>query len=310
MEDLMVADGPAHAGASTPGKDDARSSITRTTITPAPGSEAPAEAATAEAKRSWLDRLRPATHGELAAAQEPYGAASILRFTMATMLAILCLLTVGGAILMLLLWQQERASGVLTSQLDRTWDLFDMLRQIERWLALATIPVAVAWIAVATVNVRRGTGQRRSPIVAALSLPFGLLGIWIVGSEIVAEADDALGEGAGFVLQAIFIAVPLIMLERVTSAAEAKHRPLRVAAMISVCFLAQLQFLGGLSTIDQTSGSDEWGRLGAYMVIGGLLQVLGALAVNEAARSIEDGTQHRYTLRNRFGESLLAEAER
>jgi hypothetical protein len=38
--------------------------------------------------------------------------------------------------------------------------------------------------------------------------------------------------------------------------------------------------------------------------------VLGALSANEAARSIEEGTTHRYELRHRFGESLLAQAAR
>ena len=45
------------------------------------------------------------------------------------------------------------------------------------------------------------------------------------------------------------------------------------------------------------------------MIICALLQVLGSLSVNEAARSIEEGTDSRFQLRNRFGESLLAQAE-
>jgi hypothetical protein len=75
-------------------------------------------------------------------------------------------------------------------------------------------------------------------------------------------------------------------------------------------YLAQMQFLGGVSTVEQTADPTEWGRLGAYLVIGALLQVLGSLAANEAARAIEDGTGHRFRLRQRFGESLLAQAER
>ena len=34
------------------------------------------------------------------------------------------------------------------------------------------------------------------------------------------------------------------------------------------------------------------------------------LSVGEAARAIEEGTEHRYQLRHRFGESLLAQAVR
>ena len=80
-------------------------------------------------------------------------------------------LTVGGAILLLLLWQQSRDTGVLTSQLDRTWDLLGVLQDVERWVAYAVVPVAMAWIALAAINAGRATGNHRNPIVAALSLP-------------------------------------------------------------------------------------------------------------------------------------------
>jgi hypothetical protein len=301
--------GEASSRSSTVRQDEARATITRTTITPAPGTELAPEPAGERAP--LLARFRPpVVHGELGAAREPYPGPAVLRLVMSVLLTALCLLTVGGAILMLLLWQQERSAGVLTTQLDRTWDLFDLLRRVERWVAFAVVPVAVAWIAVATVNVRRATGQRRNPLVTAASLVVGVGGIWLIGSEIVAPATDVLGQAAGWVLQAVFVAVPLLFLERVTGTAEARHRPLRVTGVIAIVYLGHLQFLGGLSTIDQTSGPDEWGRLGAYLVIGALLLVLGALAANEAARAIEEGTEHRYQLRHRFGESLLAQAAR
>ena len=75
-------------------------------------------------------------------------------------------------------------------------------------------------------------------------------------------------------------------------------------------YIAHLQGLGGLSTIDKTTDPDKWGKLGAYLLIGGLIEVLGTLSANEAARAIEEGTEHRYQLRHRFGESLLAQAVR
>jgi hypothetical protein len=304
----MVADTGAHPGATTPGRDEARASITRTTITPAPGTEIAAPAP--EERRSPFDRFRRFTHGELTAARQPFTGVSTVRFVLACMLSALCLLTVGGAILVLLLWQQQRGPGVLTTQIERTWDLFDVLRTIERWTAFATVPVAVAWIAFATINVRRGTGHRRNPVTAALSLPVGLIGVWIVGSELVAKTDDPLAKGAGWVLQAVFMAIPLLALERVTGSAEGRHRPLRVAYLMAIALIAHLQFLGALSTIEETKDPLRWGRLGAYLVIAGLIQVVGSLAVNEAARSVEEGAENRYQLRNRFGESLLAQAER
>ena len=292
---------------STQRLDEARASITRTTITPAPGSEPPQ--ADPE-KRKLRDRVRDRSHGELTAAEEPIEAVSPIRFAMAVMLSAMCLLTVGGAILVLLLWQQDRASGVLTSQLDRTWDLFDVLREIEKWLAFAVVPVATAWIALAAVNVKRATGIRRNPIVAAVSLPIGCIGVWVVGKEIVAEADDWVGQTSGYVLQLVFLAIPLLALLRLAQAAEARNRPLRALYVVAAAYVAHVQFLGGLSTADQSSPSSDWGELGAYLIIAALIQVLGALSANESARAIEEGTKHRYDLRNRFGESLLSQATR
>lgn len=300
---------PANPGASTPGLDEARRTITRTTITPAPGTIAPT---VPEPTRTPLrDRLRRTRqHGELTAARQPLPGASILRLIMATLLSALCLLTVGAAILMLLLWQQHRDAGVLTTQIDRTWEIFGHLREVERIVAFGVVPVAVAWIVLATVNVHRATGQRRGPIVAGASLVVALAGVWLIGDQIVATADDDLGKASGILLQAVFLAIPLLALERVTETAEARHRPLRATYVIAVAYLAQLQGLGGLSTVDETSDPDRWSRLGAYLVIGALLQVLGSLSANEAARAIEEGTENRYQLRHRFGEALLAQALR
>lgn len=303
---------PPHPGSppTSHAADGAVPPITRTTITPAPGTE-PLEAAVEQPpRRSLGSLLRRVRHGDLDTAKEPYPGPSVLRAAMSTMLGLLCLVTVGGAILLLLLWQQDRASGVLSNQIDRTWELFDVLRVIERWVALALIPVAVAWILLAVINVRRATGRRRNPVIAAISLPVGLLGVWMVGEQIVAPADDIAGAAAGFVLQLVFLAVPLLALERVAESAEARHRPLRATFLIAAVHLAHLQFLGSLSTIDATTDHAEWPRLGGYLVIAALLLMLGALAANEAARSIEDGTLNRYQLRHRFGESLLADAER
>ena len=292
-------------GASTKAHDLARASITRTTITPAPGTKLPQD--DSQPRVSWRDRvnLRHVHRHDHPKAEAPFPGTSALRFAMATLLAVLCLLTAAGAILVLLLWQQDRASGVLTSQLNRTWDLFEVLREVERWFAFAVIPVAVAWTALAAINVRRATGLRRDPILAAISIPIGALGAWAVGDQVIAESSDWVGESAGFVLQAVIIAIPLLALERLAQAAAARQRPLRATYIMTLVFLAHMQFLGGLSTIDQTSGPDLWARLGAYLVIGALLLVVASLSANEAARAIEEATDQRYVLRHKFGESLL-----
>jgi hypothetical protein len=279
---------------------EARESITRESVAP-------------RSETSWqrfVDRLTGVYRGERTPAQEPYPGTSQLRIAMSGLFAILCTLTVGGAILLLLLWQQSRDTGVLTSQLDRTWDLLGVLQDVERWVAYAVVPIAMAWIALAAINAGRATGNHRNPTVAALSLPIGLFGIWFVGRELVAGSEDAVTQGAGWVLQLTLLGIPMIFLERITTAAEARHRPLRATFLIAAAFLAQLQFLGGLSTIDRGDATDRWGEIGAYLLICGLIQVLGSLAANEAARAVEDASMHRYQLRSRFSESLLAQAAR
>jgi hypothetical protein len=256
----------------------------------------------------FADRLRGVQRGDRAPAQPPIPGTHYLRLLMTMLLGTLCVLTVGGAVLLLLLWQQGRESGVLTSQIDRTWDLLDTLQTVERYVAFAVVPVAMAWIALAAVNVGRSTGNRRNPIVAALSLPVGLIGAWLIGREVIGDSDDAITRASGWVLQAVLLAVPLLFLVRLAVAAEARHRPIRATYVIGIGYLAQMQFLGGLSTIDRVDADGEWGKLGAYLMIGGLIQVIGTLSANEACRAVEDGTQHRYDLRSRFSESLLAQA--
>jgi hypothetical protein len=240
--------------------------------------------------------------------REPLAGPAVLRGIVATMLSLLCFLTVGGAILMLLLWQQQRESGVLQTQVERTWELFDWLVTIERWVAYAVVPVAMAWIVLVTVNIRRATGNRPNPVIAALSLPVGIAGVWYVGRELVAPADDIVGAVATFALQVVFILVPLVALLRLAVAADGRHMPMRVAAVLSAVVVAQIQFLAGLSTVDQTATSDEWARLGAFLIITALTQMLATLAANEGGRAIEEGTQHRFELRSHFGASVLAQA--
>ena len=285
------------------GSDDAPEPITNTTITPSPGTDTEQ----GSNHRSVLDHFKLPLKGRLSAPKPPLAGSRYLRLAMSVILAGLCVLTIGGSVLVLLLWEQERSSAVLTSQLDRTWDLFDVLRAAERYFALAVIPFAVFWIVLAVINVRRATGVRRDPLIAAGSLLVGIAGIWLIGSQIVAPADDWKGRVLGFALQISFASIPLLALERVSDAADARRRPLRAAYLFSLLYLANLQFLAGLATADRTTESTRWAELGAYLLIGGLLEAFAVLSVNEAARSIEEGSENRFALRERFGESVLAQ---
>ncbi len=220
----------------------------------------------------------------------------------------LSLLTLGGAVLMLLLWQQDRDAGVLTTQAERAWNLFGDLGSVERLLAFAIVPVVLAWSVLATFNVRRATGQRRSPVIPAVALAAAIGGVWYLGAELVVPAEDWIDRSIGYGLQTIAIVLPLLAFERIAEVAEARRRPLHVTTFLAITFVIVLQEMGGLSTVTATDDSTEWGMLGVKLVILALIQALGALAANEAARAIEDGTQHRYGLRSRFGESVLHQA--
>jgi hypothetical protein len=281
----------------------------RTTISPQPEidpTETPGRRAARRSMRNQQVQQRPAT--ALAQAEPPYPGARILRLALSGMLFGLSLLTLGGAVLVLLLWQQDRDAGVLTTQVDRVWGLFGDLASIERLLAFALVPVVLAWSVLATFNVRRATGQRRSPAVPAIALALAIGGVWYLGAELVVPAEDWIGRAVGYVLQAIAIVLPLIAFERIAEVAEARRRPMHVTVILAIVFVIALQELGGLSTVAATDDSSEWGMLGVRLVILALIQALGALAANEAARAIEDGTQHRYGLRSRFGESVLHQA--
>ncbi len=228
---------------------------------------------------------------------------------MSLLLGVLAMLTLGGGLLILLLWQEEQASGVLSNQIDHAWDLFETLRHTESMVALAAVPLATAWAALTTLNVRRGTAQRCNPVFVALSIPAAVVGVWWIGVGVVDAADDWATATGGVILQAIVMAVPLLAIERVARAAEGPRRPLRLAYVAMVAYLAMLPALGALSTIVPTDDPDEWSRLASYLIIAALIQILGAIAINSGFSSIEAASAHRYSLRKAFGENALLQPE-
>jgi hypothetical protein len=233
----------------------------------------------------------------------------MLRIATATALGALAMITLGAGVVLLLLWRQDRTSGVLSTQVERAWDLVDLLRGFELLIAVAVVPVAMAWAALATLNVRRATARRCNPVFAALSVPVAVGAVWAAGAAVVAPADDWPAATGGLILQATALALPVLVLERVARAAEGPRRPLRATYVAAVAYVAHLQGLGGLSTIERTDDPEPWGRLSAYLIMAALIQVFGAIAANEACRSIEGASQHRYELRRKFGESVLLQAQ-
>jgi hypothetical protein len=281
----------------------------RTTIVPMADGD-PTVPPARRAALGSLTRERVADTGrrQLTAAKPPIPGTRQLRLALSGILFLMSLATLGGAVVVLLLWQQYRDSGVLTTQIDRAWDLVENLRVVERALAFGVVPVALAWIVLATLNARRATGHRRNPAVPAIALVVGVVGIWMIGAEIVAVAESWIERSVGYLLQAVGVVLPLLALERVAEAAEARRRPMHVTALLAIAAVVVLQERGGLSTLVPTDDSDAWGMIGVDLVILALIQALGALGANETARAIEEGAQHRYQLRSRFSESVLAQA--
>ena len=224
---------------------------------------------------------------------------------MSLLLGVLAMFTLGGGVLILLLWQEDRASGVLSNQIDRAWDLFDNLRRIESIVAYAVVPLATAWAVLATLNVRRATARRCNPVIAALSIPAAVAGVWAIGAA-SRGARRRLGDRDRRTAPAgPRPRHPGDRARTCREAAEGPRRPLRMTYVAAVAYLAILQGLGALSTIVPTDDPDEWAHLAAYLIIAALVQIFGAIAANEACRSIEGASAHRFALRKAFGENVL-----
>ena len=245
---------------------------------------------------------------ELITIREPLPGATVMRMVAGVGMGVLVALSLAAGVLLLLLWQQDRSSGVLSTQVDRTWELVGHLQRIEAVVALLIVPFATAWAALATLNVRRVTGARRNPILVAATVPLAIGLAWYVGDRVTGPADDGVATGVGIALQVAVLAIVLVPLERVAAATEAARRPLRTGFAVVALALVHLWVLDALSTIEETADPAVWGRLGAYLLAGALLQAMAALALNEGGRSIEDAAQHRFNLRRTFGATIVGAA--
>ncbi|HEY3483955.1 MAG TPA: hypothetical protein VGK49_01170 [Ilumatobacteraceae bacterium] len=237
----------------------------------------------------------------------PVAGESPLRGVLAVSLAALALLTLTGGVLMLLLWRQERSSGVLTNQVDRTWNLFDDLGTVEQIVAVVALVAATSWMALALVNVSRVAARSTLAALMSLTLPASIAGVMVIRSTVVIPSEDWIGAAGGIALQALVLVFPLIALEYGAGLVDARRRPHRAAYVIGVLLLAHFEFLGGLSTVEFTDDADEWGLFAAYLVLAALLQVLGAMAANETCRSFQEAAEHRFESRRAFGETVVAQ---
>ncbi|MGI9644510.1 MAG: hypothetical protein ACR2O6_04290 [Ilumatobacteraceae bacterium] len=218
-------------------------------------------------------------------------AGNLLRLVMVTLLAGIALLSVVGALVMFLFWRETSDGLVLPSQRTRAWEVLDQLQVAESYIATALLVAVMAWTVVTVFNVRLASGRRRNPIIAMVSWPAAVAGIWAVADR-VGDASEPEVVVLGFIVQAALLYVPFFLLERSAVAIGTRRSPFRIVYAVGVVMLVHIQGLGGLSTIDQVSDVDQFGRLAAYLALGALVQLLSTLAVTEASLTISDAYEH------------------
>lgn len=263
------------------------------------------EAVTVAAGRRRLPGLQP---GRTAASASPrarrravtvdigtpitlWRGAARLRLLIVTLLAGLALLSVVGAAVMFMFWAEANDGGLAPGQRDRAWNALDALHGAARVVAFVLLSVTSVWTFVVVLNARRASGRRRNPLLAALAWPAAAAGIWIVADRLV--IDQSIGRViVGFAVQAAILAVPFALLERGADAVGARRTPIRITYVLGLVLLVHSQGLGGLSTIQETADTTQFGRLAGYLTLGALVELISIMAVTEACSSIEVACEH------------------
>ncbi len=230
--------------------------------------------------------------------------ADVLRLLMVTLVAGLALLSLVGAIVTGLLWMDSRDTGVLPAERQRTWDALDALRAASAGVIAALLVAVVAWTFVTVINVRRTTGRRFNPVLAAVLWPAAAGAVWWIADRVIVDAS--IGRVVlGFAAQAAVLSVPFLALERCADAVGARRTPLRIVYVLAVVLLIHVQGLGGLLRLPDSATTTEVGRLAGYLAIGALIQLCSTLAVTDACRALSRTCRHEADHHN-----MLVEARR
>ncbi|MEM8748226.1 MAG: hypothetical protein AAGF91_16105, partial [Actinomycetota bacterium] len=216
--------------------------------------------------------------------------ADLLRGALVALTAALVLVSIVGALVMFLFWQESRDGVVLPGQRTRAWDALAALRDVEQILALGLVGVAVVWTLVVVLNVRLSTGRRRNPLIAAASWPAAA---WVVITLAQRIDDDTSGGELLLIFggQILAIAVPFFLLSRAALTVGAQIGPIRVVGALVAVLVVHLQGLGGLSTIGVESDLARFGPLAGYLALAALLELLAVIAVSESSRVLVDGVR-------------------
>jgi hypothetical protein len=204
-------------------------------------------------------------------------------------LAGLALLSVVGALVMYLFWQEARDGVLLSTQSERAWDVLAMLHSAERLVAYAVVVAATVWTAIAVTNVRLASARRRNPLLASVMWPIAGFGVWAIADRWIVDGT-VVEVVVGFAAQAALLFVPFSFLERSADAVNARRNPFRLAYAFGVVLLVYVQGLGGLSTLSSSAEPREFGRLAGYLAVGALIQLVAMFAVSDATRSLIDGS--------------------
>ncbi len=233
----------------------------------------------------------------------------LLRVMLVALLAGLALLSVVGAAVTGLLWFDSRETGVLFSERQRAWDTLDALRAASTGGTAALLAVASAWTLVSVWNVRRASGRRRNPVIAAASWPAAAAATWWVADRVIADASVGTVI-LGFAAQAAVMAVPFLLLDRSAVAIDARRTPLRIMYGLVVVLLVHVQGLGGLSSLPDSVTTTDVGRLTGYLAIGALILLCSTLAVTEACQALAHACRHEVEHHNLIVDQYEAAAER
>ena len=137
----------------------------------------------------------------------------VLGVAITAVLAGLSLLSLIGAVVVFLFWQETQDGVLLPAQSDRAWDVVSLLHTFERNVALGLLALAMIWSFLAITNIRLASMRRRNPIFAAVAWTIAAVGVSITGAGLV--ADGSVGEVIlGFAIQAFFLAIPVFLLYR------------------------------------------------------------------------------------------------
>ncbi len=240
---------------------------------------------------SWFTRLLRADGSKIVRDRtkpiELVPGSSALRLAMFIGLAAMTLIAIVAALVMTLFWRESNRGPLLPTQVSNAWDVLSSLQDLQRLVALGLLAVVTLWAFLEVLNVRLASGRRRNPLLAAASWPVAAFAIWRIADR-TADGTDV-EQVVGFAAQVAIAYLPFFLLERAAIAVRVHRRPLRLTYGLLAVLIVQTQSLTGLSTLDTTNVTEDYGRVAGYLAIAAALHLLAVLSISESSRLLHDG---------------------